>query len=320
MAKARPTPLFDLEPSAPVVAQPAETAGNAKRPTKRTKGKKYPGALYLTDIKDDIASMEHPLFALQAGDRRVRIYERNGVRVTIMPGSDGCATIHDKDLWLYCISLLTAQLNQGLAISPTLKFTAYDFMKATGRDTSGRAYERISDMMRRLKGTVVETNIATMGKRARAGFGLIDSWQVVERDDNDRMVAIEATLPAWLFRSVEAMQVLTLSPDYFQIRKPLDRRIYELARKHCGTQPSWRVSLATLHEKSGSTLTLKRFRFEVRELIARNTLPDYRATFDAGPDMVMFHRKGQTELFELLAGSPLNTTADEAATPPVAAS
>ncbi len=42
--------------------------------------------------KDDLVSMEHPIFALKSGDLRVRVYERKGVRVTIKPGHDGCAT------------------------------------------------------------------------------------------------------------------------------------------------------------------------------------------------------------------------------------
>lgn len=287
--------LFALTPPRPM------KAGKLK-PTKRTNEKKYPGAIYVTDVKDDLASMEHPLFALQAGDKRVRIYERNGVCVTVKPGADGCATIHDKDLWLYCISLMTEMLNRGLAISPTLKFTAYAFMKATGRDTSGRAYERMADMMRRLSGTRIETNIQTAGKRERAGFGLIDSWHVIERDGNDRMVAVEVTLPAWLFRSIEAKQVLTLSPDYFRLRQPLYRRIYELARKHCGQQSSWRVSLAVLHQKSGSSRPIKSFRLEIRGLIERDSLPDYRLEIDPEQDMVTICRKGRGELFDLLIG------------------
>lgn len=50
--------------------------------------------------KDEITSMEHPFFALKAGDKRVRKYEHNGKIVTVKPASDGCATIHDKDLWI----------------------------------------------------------------------------------------------------------------------------------------------------------------------------------------------------------------------------
>jgi len=67
------------------------------------------GDFFIADIfdaspKDDTASMEHPLFALKAGDKRVRVYERNGITFSIQPGLRGCATIHDKDLWIYCIS------------------------------------------------------------------------------------------------------------------------------------------------------------------------------------------------------------------------
>lgn len=243
--------------------------------------------------KDDTASMEHPLFALRAGDKRMRTYERNGCTVTVTPSVAGCATIHDKDLWIYCISQMMEAMNRGLEIGPTVRFTAYDFLTTTNRDTSGRAYERMAQMLARLRGTSIETNIETAGRRERRGFGLIDSWRVVEKSpDNDRMVAVEVTLPDWLFRSVEAKQVLTLSRDYFRLRKPLDRRIYELARKHCGAQPKWRVSVAVLHEKSGSASPLRRFRFDVRKLAESGELPDYRMAYDAKDDAVTFYAKG----------------------------
>ena len=120
---------------------------------------------------------------------------------------------------------------------------------STNRDTSGRAYQRMGDALARLSGTRIETNIETKGKRERRGFGLIDSWSVIERDLDNRMIAVEVTLPEWLYRSVESKHVLTLSRDYFRLRKPLNRRIYELARKHCGAQSKWSVSLPTLHLK-----------------------------------------------------------------------
>ncbi|WP_447407497.1 replication initiator protein A, partial [Clostridium perfringens] len=82
-----------------------------------------------------------------------------------------------------------------------VRLTAYDFLVATNRDTSGRAYERMGDALARLSGTRIETNIATDGQRERAGFGLVDSWRVIERDGDDRMVAVEITLPDWLWRS-----------------------------------------------------------------------------------------------------------------------
>lgn len=243
--------------------------------------------------KGDATSMEHPLFALRAGDRRVCTYRRNGYTVQVQPGAYGRATIHDKDLWIYCVSQLVEARNRGREITPTVRFTMHDFLVTTNRRTDGDGYQRAVEMMRRLKGTVVETNIETAGRRERRGFGLIDSWRVVEKSqDSGRMVAVDVDLPRWLFRSVEAMQVLTLSRDYFRLRKPLDRRIYELARKHCGAQPRWRVAVKVLHEKSGSTATLRRFRFDVRGLVESGELPDYRMKYDAAGDVVTFYARG----------------------------
>jgi len=245
-------------------------------------------------FKDDLASMEHPLFALKAGDKRVKTYEHNGNNVTIKPGPDGRATIHDKDVWIYCISQMVEAMNRGCAdVSRTVRFTAHDFLVTTNRDTSGRAYERMSESLGRLAGTRIETNIETGGQRERAGFGLLDAWRVIERN-NDRMVAIEVTLPDWLYRSVLARHVLTLSPDYFRIRKPLDRRIYELVRKHCGNQKQWQCSVTVLHQKSGSTASLREFRRTVKTLVESDDLPDYSVTAIA--DLVAFTKRSQLVL------------------------
>lgn len=256
------------------------------------------GDFFVADIldavpKDDTASMEHPLFALKAGDRRVRVYERNGVTVKVMPGTYGCATIHDKDVWIYCISQLVEAMNRGREdISRTVRFTAYDFLVTTNRPTAGVGYKRMAEALGRLAGTRIETNIETGGYREKAGFGLIDSWRVVEKSpDDDRMVAVEVTLPDWLFRAVRDRQVLTLSRDYFRLRKPLDRRIYELARKHCGHQSRWKVRLAVLHEKSGSTAPLRNFRIDMKALAESDELPDYRMAFDAETDTVTFYAR-----------------------------
>ena len=97
-----------------------------------------------------------------------------------------------------------------------------------------------------------------------AWIGIIDSWAVIEKSHTDeRMIAVEITLSKWLFNAVQAHEVLTIHKDYFRLRKPLERRLYELARKHCGHQAKFPIGLGLLREKIGSHSILREFRRQI---------------------------------------------------------
>jgi plasmid replication initiation protein len=226
--------------------------------------------------KHDLASMEHPLFSLSTRpDRRIRQYEHNGCQMTITPSVKGRATIFDADILIFCISQLMAALNAGRATSRKLTLTAHDLLLATGRETSGDGYKRLRDAFERLAGTRITTNIVTGETETTTGFGLIESWEIVRRTRAGRMVSVSVTLSDWLYRAVLSKSVLTLSRDYFSLRKPLERRLYELCRKHCGRQRAWRVSVETLLKKSGSASPRRVFRAMLRDIIRAARLPDY---------------------------------------------
>lgn len=238
--------------------------------------------------KDDMATMEHPVFSLATRpDLRILSYAHNGAEITVVPSVRGLATIHDKDILIYCISQLMVALNAGRAISRNLTLVAHDLLTATRRETSGDAYRRLRDAFERLAGTRITTNIGMGAQEVTQGFGLIDSWQIVRRTRGGRMISVSVTLSEWLYRAVVSKSVLTLSRDYFTLRKPLERRIYELARKHCGKQDSWRVSVDTLLKKSGSNSPRRVFRAMLREMIAADPLPDYALAEDPG-DVIRF--------------------------------
>ncbi len=244
------------------------------------------GDFFLCDIfdaipKNDLASMEHPLFSLGTRpDRRILSYEHNGAQITVTPSVKGLATIHDKDILIFCISQLMAALNAGRQVSRTLHLKAHDLLVATNRETSGDAYRRLREAFERLAGTRITTNIVTGGQEVTSGFGLIERWEIVRKAPGTskgagRMISVAVTLSDWLYRAVLSKSVLTLSRDYFRLRKPLERRIYELARKHCGRQMSWQVSVETLLKKSGSASPRRVFRKMLRDMIAAQPLPDY---------------------------------------------
>lgn len=238
-------------------------------------------------FQSDIASMESPLFALKAGDRTDRHYEHNGITIDIKPTSMGLATIHDKDIWIYCISKLMQAMFEGKEINRTVRFTIYDYLVTTNRGISGEYYKKAKDALDRLRGTTITTNIETATRREARGFGLIDSWRIIE-EKQGRMIRVEVTLPEWLYRSVKSKHVLTISPDYFRLRKPLDRRIYELARKHCGNQSEWAISVDLLHKKTGSTSNLRLFRQSIKSLVLNDELPDYSVHHIVDKDQLLF--------------------------------
>ena len=101
------------------------------------------------------------------------------------------------------------------------------------------------------------------------------------------MVKLEATMSDWFYNSLLGKEVLTINRKYFKLRKPLERRLYELARKHCGTQGEFKIGLEKLHKKTGSTSPLKKFRYYLRKIIKTNHLPDYQL-FLADNDVVHF--------------------------------
>lgn len=176
-------------------------------------------------------------------------------------------------------------------IGSRIKFVAYDFMSATRRDKSSRSYKRIVDALKRLKGTVIETNIETVKKTNIQQFSFINEFSVIKDKLTSKMEYIEIEIPSWLVESIKHRNILTIAPEYFDLRKPLDRRIYELARKHCGNQKEWSIRLELLKHKSGSVSEIRNFRLEINRISLEKSLPQYRIRLDSQKDIVHFERK-----------------------------
>lgn len=242
--------------------------------------------------RDDLASMESPIFSLSKNpDKNIKTYEHNGNTLTVTPSVLGMANIWDKDILIYCTSQLIAGINLGRDPSQTVRITGYDLLTATNRHTGGKDYERLEQAFERLAGTRLKTNIETGDSRDRQGFGLIENWKIIERKDDDRMSAIEVKLSDWLYRAVLSKEVLAINPDYFRLRGGIERRVYELVRKHCGNQAMWKIGVELLHKKTGSRSPIKRFRHEIKRIVTSGILPDYSLTFDAKKDQVSAYNK-----------------------------
>ena len=246
--------------------------------------------MFVCDIVDaspkgDMGSMEHPIFSLSTKpDMKAREYRNGDTFIKVSPSAQGLATVHDRDVLIYCISQCVAAINEGRKVNRTLKFTAHDMLVATNRQTSGRGYELLKDTLRRLQGTQIETNIKQGGREKFSVFGLIDKAEVVRETRDGKMQEIEITLSDWVYDAIENNNVLTLSRQYFQLRKPIERRLYELARKHCGKQAKWTAYLDTLANKTGSTSSAKEFKRMISKVVKDNAyqqyIPEYTFTLE----------------------------------------
>lgn len=258
--------------------------------------------------KGDMASMEHPIFSISTKpDRRIRRYENGNNFVEVTPSVKGLATVHDRDVLIYCISQCIGALNNGRDVSRILRFKAYDLLTATNRGKDGRGYEQLKAALERLSGTRIQTNVTTGGREELDDFGLIDRFKIVRETRDGRMQEVEVHLSDWVFNAIRHREVLTLHRDYFRLRKPLERRIYDIARKHCGTKTEWRITLAKLQIKCGSASTMKEFRRLVVTISDQDErhshIPDYAVRFEE--DMVIFTNRGSMALAETVETEPL---------------
>lgn len=252
--------------------------------------------------KDDTASMEHPLFSLATKpDMRHLVYSSGQQKLEITPSGRGLPTIFDKDILIYCISQLMHKKNRGEKIGKRVRFSARELSIATNRPIGGNHYKRLEQALVRLSGTRFVTNIQTGDKIETRVFGLVEEGGFVRTaDEKFQLDYIEVVLSNWLMRAIESDEVVTISNDYFRLRRPMERRIYEIARKHCGSQPRWQIGLAKLQEKTGSNAPLKRFRLNIREIIENDHLPFYKLELTKD-DLVIFRpRKPKRQIGRLV--------------------
>jgi len=240
--------------------------------------------------------MEYPLFTLSTKPDFSEIeFHRADRWVKLSPSKLGRATVHDRDVLIYLISQCMAAINEGRKIERTMRFQAQDLLIATNRETSGDGYKRLKAAFTRLQGTQIETNITTGGVESWKVFGFITSAEIIRKTRNGRMQEVEIELSEWVFNAIREKEgdILTISRDYFRLRKPLERRLYELARKCCGTKnKEWKFTLSTLHDRTGSKSSPSEFKRLIEGIIdGSDHIPDYR--FELKGDTVYIYPKDE---------------------------
>lgn len=231
-------------------------------------------------LRGDRALMEYPFFSIS----KTPVFEPwtyvNGdVQITVTPGPKGAANMWDKDALIYLASMINERIERGMPTSRRVVFAAHDFLRLTNKGVGKTQYERFKDSLFRLRSTTIETTIISGKQRQHRGFGWIETFEILEDempDGSRRMRAVAITINDWMYRAItQDRRVLAINRDYFKLKGGLERRLYELARKHCGSQKQWKIGLPALIEKAGSRQSLREFKRDLKKIIEADSIPDY---------------------------------------------
>lgn len=246
------------------------------------------------NLKEEIISMEHPIFMMKSGFKKSRTYTNGNIKIILKPGIDGLATIFDKDIWAYAISKLQKSINSKKPnTNKTVAFTPCDFFSETNRFHGGKNYKILEQSLSRIKGTVLNVTLFHFSKKIKTiEFGLIESWNIVEKKSSKlKSSAIYITIPEWLHKSLYGQKTININPEYFKIRKPISRRMYEIALKKCRRNKQFSITLHKLHLKSGSNAKKSEFKRTLKLIEKTNNIPDYKLTLNKETEIVTFKKK-----------------------------
>jgi plasmid replication initiation protein len=239
---------------------------------------------------DCVTAMDVALYRVSKKDLRAgeRItYELPNGRVEVAAGAYGMATAWDYDIVLMATSHLVAARDRwrknggpppGRLFTPSIAAIA----EFCDRGHGGGQTQDLLAALQRLQTTSVTIERTFRTKRgavrkAFEGDGLISAYRVITGEQRQSL-SVEIEIPRWIWEEVmtgRTPAVLRMHPAYFSLTSGLARYIYRLARRAAAdTEAVW--GFDTLHHRSGSSTTARRFRFDLRQLIERDDLPEYR--------------------------------------------
>ena len=258
--------------------------------------------LFVTDLmtaplKELAEHLEFPFFGLAPqpyhGVRRFE--DERGNYIELHPGLQGLPTIQDQDILIYCMSVAMAEVRRGRPVPERVQMSAGELLRFANRPTGGRQYAAVEAAIYRLTTLTLKTNLRGKEATYTELFGIVDRASMVRRHSLERrhggaLLGCSVVLSSWIREALEARRVLTLHDDYFRLKTPLERAVYQVVRKHCGEQRMWNIGLAKLQAKVGSSSPLRVFRRQIRTVVGRwvnQDFLDYCLEFDDAEDQLV---------------------------------
>lgn len=258
--------------------------------------------------RDNRDCMEYPFLSLQK--KRTKPIEYRGKGIYLSIDSDrrfSIATIWDWDLVIFAASHLNDAIEAGQQPSPRIRFVPYDCLRQLGRSTGGKDYRELAQSIRRLRATLVITNIrGDDGAGEEQPFSWLMWYKIPKRYTRSAMTPEEPEgepdpsrpweieLPLWLYNAIlRQREILAVHPDYFKLTGGLERWLYRLARKAVPDKaevPAIPFRMETLYERSGVIEPKRNFARRIRKMAENQPLPEYGLRID---------REGKHELVTL---------------------
>lgn len=238
-------------------------------------------------LRDQQDIMAMPFFSLEKSKRtKPIVYERDGVHVIVAGlSTTGIATIWDADFLIWVASQLNEAVERGETPTRRLWVVPYHFLVATQRidpkHKGSKPYRDFEKLLDRLQGTTVKTNIKANGEHFTSAWSWIDSWRV-HKDDKGRITGLEIVLSEWLFhRIIKDRVILSIHSDYFLLTGGIERWLYRIARKHCGSnQGGWAFTTRKLYEKYPPGREYRFFKRDLKAVVERDCIPEYHTVWE----------------------------------------
>ena len=217
--------------------------------------------------------MAYPYFALtkQKRTKALHFVNQTGDIEIRVEGfeSYGIANIHDADILLWLATEIRRHYERTGEVIYRVLFSPHKMLKQIGRGKGGAQIKRLPRALKRLSTTHIETTIRTEHQEDARGFHWLSGWHTsVNRKTGEPTKLWSATVSGWLVQGIiQDHNILTLNPDYYSLTSGLEKRLYQIARKHAGKQSfGFVMSMETLHAKVGSGDELRHFAHEVRRI------------------------------------------------------
>ena len=176
----------------------------------------------------------------------------------------GMAKIWDFDILRFALSKAGEVALQVGYFPPCIEFTAYECLKAIGRDAkAGKNYIWIEEAFDRLVSTTYKGNIFKEDENRSEVFTLINIEYI--KNQQGQVDKIRMHFNQRIQESAKLRGLLAIDKIILREEAGIKKRLLELVAVSMGRESSWTVGMERLQALCAHEGTLKRFKYELKQ-------------------------------------------------------